>query len=169
MSKKELTAYQRLMTDGEKNFAFIPNFPDISGLSCKKCVFYNTLEDECNNDKWYETHCRHEEFVPCELFKAIKECKYRYENCDVNGCSIICHQMPSECGCKFYYECKLDGYRCDEKCEIHNIRHEIKVLKEERGKMYVAKTAVELSLARYLDKITELNEKLNKLENKHED
>lgn len=132
---------------------------------CKDCKHFIPLTNECNQVD-YEIN---RDDVSCDKFVQRKECKHRYENCDCNGCSIICHSYPSERGCDFYYECKLDNRSCDENCEKHEIRHEIKVLEDERGKLYDAATAINLSLTRYSDKIIELNEKLKKLENKQEE
>ena len=132
---------------------------------CLDCKWFNPQTYECIE----EVHDTYVDNEACDKFVQRKECKHRYENCDCNGCSIICHSYPSERGCDFYYECKLDNRYCDEDCEKHEIRHEIKVLEDERGKLYDAATAINLSLARYSDKIIELNEKLKKLENKQEE
>ena len=127
---------------------------------CLDCKYYDPQCNDCNKNDHYAY--RNDE--ACDKFEQRKECEHRYENCDINGCSIICHRSPSECGCNFYYECKLDNRYCDEKCEIHRTRHQIKSLEDERKNLYIAKSAINLALTRYNDKITELIEKLKKLE-----
>lgn len=134
----------------------------INKLSCANCKFFDSLELECNNDNWYKTHCRFEECTPCEFFEAIKECEHKFENCDINGCSILCHSTPSERGCKFYYQCKLDDFPCDEKCEKHKDRHNLEALRKEKGDLIRAKESIEKSVKRYDKKINELEEKIKK-------
>lgn len=131
---------------------------------CLECKYFDPQCNECNK----ENHCPYadRDDETCSKFEKRKECEHRYENCDCNGCSIICHSYPSEKGCDFYYQCKLDNRYCDENCEKHNLRHEIKELEEEKGKLYAASTAINLSIARYSNKINELNKKLEELKNK---
>lgn len=96
---------------------------------CLDCKYYDPHCNECNKNDHCSYAYRDDE--ACDKFEQRKQCKHRYENCDINGCSIICHKCPSECGCDFYYQCKLDDYYCDENCEIHEDRHELKVLEDE--------------------------------------
>ena len=51
---------------------------------------------------------------------------------------------------------------------IYVTRHEIKRLEDERKNLYIAKSAINLALARYSDEITKLIEKLKKLENENQ-
>lgn len=129
---------------------------------CLDCKYYDPHCNECNKDN----HCyfANRDDEVCDKFEQRKKCEHRYENCDINGCSIICHRNPSERGCDFYYECTLDDRYCDEKCEIHMTKHQIKSLENEREKLYIAKSAIDLALTRYNDEINELIEKLKKLE-----
>ena len=127
---------------------------------CKDCKYFDTSCNDCIKDD----HDAYKDDKSCSEFEQRKECKQRYERCYEN-CSIICHRLPSECGCDFNYCCNEDDYLCDEKCELHRTRHEIKRLEDERKNLYIAKSAINLALARYSDEITKLIEKLKKLEN----
>jgi len=129
---------------------------------CLDCKWFDPQCNECNQDN--HCPCVYRDDEACDKFEQRKECKHRYENCDMNGCSIICHSFPSEKGCGFIYRCNEDDYLCDEKCELHRTRHQIKSLEDERKNLYIAKSAINLALARYSDEITKLIEKLKKLD-----
>jgi len=125
---------------------------------CLNCIYFNPSYYECDNEKWEKTHCRFDEPEPCEYFVERKKCKYRYENCDMNGCSIICHRSASEHECHFNYCCDLDDRLCDENCRPHELRHELEHEKENLHKMFDTK--------RFMEKmIDETNIKIEKLEN----
>lgn len=126
---------------------------------CLDCKYFDPQCNECNK----ENHCyiANRDDEACDKFVQRKECEHKYENCDCNGCSIICHSYPSERGCDFYYECKLDNRYCDEKCEIHKDRYEIKNLSEEISKLYEAKRTIEKAIERYNENIKEIEERLN--------
>ena len=125
---------------------------------CIECKWFDPQFNDCIKDD----HYTYKDDEACDKFELRKECEHRYENCDINGCSIICHSYPSERGCVFYYECKLDNRRCDENCEHHENRREINDLSEERSKLYDAKRIIEKTIKRYDEKIKELEEKLKK-------
>lgn len=127
---------------------------------CLDCKYYDPQCNECDKND----HCpyAYRDDEACDKFEQRKKCEYRYENCDINGCSIICHRYPSECGCDFYYQCKLDDYYCDEKCEIHKDIHELETLKEEYSKLLVAEKAIKLAIVRYSNKINKLIKKIEK-------
>ena len=130
---------------------------------CIECKYFDPQCNDCNKDD----HYAYRDDEACDKFAQRKECEHRYENCDINGCSIICHRSPSECGCNFYYECKLDNRYCDEKCEFHKDRHDLNVLREEKSNLYKAKVSIEKSIERYENMIKELESKIEK-ENKND-
>ena len=103
---------------------------------CIKCKFYNPTLEDCENEEWCKSHCRYDEPAKCEHYIERKKCEHKFENCDINGCSILCHSMPSERGCKFYYQCKLDGYPCWEDCQKHYKRKEFTDKKNELQKLW---------------------------------
>lgn len=103
---------------------------------CIKCKFYNPNFQDCENEEWCKSHCRYDEPTICEHYVERKNCEHKFENCDINGCSIICHRTPSESGCKFYYECKLDGFPCNEDCQKHYKRKEFSDKKKELQKLW---------------------------------
>ena len=128
---------------------------------CLDCRWFDPQCNECNQDN--HCPCVYRDDEACDKFEQRKKCEHRYENCDINGCSIICHKFPSECGCDFYYQCKLDNYYCDENCEKHKNRKELEDLKEEMFNLYDAMSAIDKVITRFKNKIKELEEKLNKV------
>lgn len=130
---------------------------------CLECKWFNPQCNDCNKDD----HYTYKDDEACDKFEKRKECEYRYENCDCNGCSIICHQYPSECGCDFYYQCKLDNYYCDENCEKHEIRKKLEDIKKEKSDLYDAKYTIEKILDKYNIKIEELEKKLETFKNEN--
>ena len=125
---------------------------------CKECKYFDPQFNDCKKDN----HYTYSDDESCNKFEKRKECKFKYENCDINSCSIICHKTPSECGCDFYYECTLDDRYCDERCEEHKDRQELNILNKERCDLVKAKESIEKSIKRYDEKIKEIEEKLNK-------
>lgn len=125
---------------------------------CKECKYFNTSCNDCIKDD----HDAYRDDESCSEFEQRKECKHRYEKCYEN-CSIICHRLPSECGCDFNYCCNEDDYLCDEKCELHKNRHELNILIEEKRNLVEAYESIKKSIKRYDEKIKEIEEKLNKI------
>ena len=129
--------------------------------NCINCQFYDTIERDCSNEQWEKSHCRYDEPSPCEFYVERKKCPHKYEDCDINGCSIICHSMPSERGCKFYYKCELDDYPCNEKCEIHFKRKELEDKKNELSELHKTKKLIEKLIDRTNTDSNKLQEELN--------
>ena len=96
-------------------------------IKCHDCVYYDELGQDCIKDQYDGCELLADK---CTVFKERKKCDNRYEDCS-GMCSIICHKFPSDAGCKFIYKCKIDDYACDEKCDKHQLRHDIKEKNEE--------------------------------------
>ena len=126
---------------------------------CLDCKWFDPQCNECNQDNHCPFANRDDEV--CDKFEQRKKCEHRYENCDINGCSIICHSYPSERGCDFYYECKLDNRYCDENCERHEKRAKLNKLKTQLGKLYSSKTFIEELIEEYKENISKLEKELN--------
>ena len=124
---------------------------------CHDCIYYDELDQDCIKDQYDGCDLLGDK---CTIFKARKKCEHRYENCDINGCSIICHGCPSERGCDFYYECRLDNRRCDENCEKHEKRHKLNLLREKLSKLYDSKRLLESLIEEYKKEANTLEEEI---------
>ena len=122
---------------------------------CKDCINFSTYTYECIIDE----HDTYPDDEACSCFKKRKDCKHKFEKCDEN-CSIICHRSPSERGCEFYYECDLDDYLCDEKCEKHEKRCKLNKLKETISKLYDSKRLIETLIEEHKKEINALENEI---------
>lgn len=128
---------------------------------CLNCIYFNPSNGECDNEEWEKTHCRFDKPEPCEHFVKRKFCSHRFENCDMNGCDVICHKCPSDHGCYFYYWCDLDDSPCYENCRSHELRHKLEQEREKLHKMFETK--------KFMEKMIEETQlKIEKLEKEYE-
>ena len=130
---------------------------------CKDCINFSTYTYECIIDE----HDTYPDDESCSCFKKRKDCEHKFEKCYEN-CSIICHRLPSERGCEFHYECDLDDFYCDEKCELHKDRYKLNILNKEKFDLVKAKESIEKSIKRYDEKINEIEAKLKNEDKKNE-
>lgn len=128
-------------------------------IKCHDCVYYDELDQDCIKDQYDGCGLLADK---CTIFKERKKCNNRYEDCS-GMCDIICHKFPSDAGCKFIYKCKLDDYACDEKCENHQLRHNLKEKQEELSKLYDTQKFIEKLIEKNKIEIEELNNKRNEL------
>lgn len=127
---------------------------------CIECKFYNPILEDCENEEWCKSHCRYDEPTKCEHYIERKKCEHKFENCDINSCSIICHSLPSERGCKFYYQCKLDNYPCHEDCQKHYKRKEFSDKKKELQKLWDMRKFIDELINKCQNDIEKLKEEV---------
>ena len=129
---------------------------------CYKCKDYDPRERDCFNEEYCLSHCRWDDLPEkeCQYFSPRKECNHRHEKCS-ESCSILCHSCPSDRGCEFWFECDLDDYPCDEKCEKHEERYKLNSLTEKLSKLHDSKRLLESLIEEYKIEIHTLKEKIN--------
>jgi len=125
-------------------------------IKCHDCVYYDELDQDCIKDQYDGLDLLGDK---CTIFKERKKCNNRYEDCS-GMCDKICHQFPSDAGCKFIYKCKLDDYLCNEKCEKHEKRYKLNLLTEKLSKLYDSKRLLESLIEEYKKEANTLKEEI---------
>lgn len=123
---------------------------------CLTCKYYITEEDDCEKD--YPEVCL-EKYKCGEYEPRFKkdECGHRYEDCRdcMPNCTNVCMRKPSEHHCTFKYICDLDRWVCDENCERHERRKNMKDSRAELERLVETKKMVDAYRSAYPGKSIE--------------